>query len=204
MVLYVIGLGLADERDITLKGLEAVRSCERVYLEDYTSRLGVNPDRLEALYGRPVLIADRELVESGSDAILAGADKANVAFLVVGDPYGATTHTDLVLRARELGIPVRTVHNASIMNAVGACGLQLYNFGQTISVVFFTESWRPDSFYDRIKENRRIGLHTLCLLVKEQSEENMARDGKESVRAAAVHGREAGRATTFGDRGEET
>lgn len=32
--------------------------------------------------------ADRELVESGSDEILAGADKTDVAFLVVGDPFG--------------------------------------------------------------------------------------------------------------------
>jgi len=70
----------------------------------------------------------------------------------------------LVLRARERGIPVRTVHNASIMNAIGACGLQLYTFGQTVSIVFFTETWRPDSFYDKIAANRKLGLHTLCLL----------------------------------------
>ena len=90
----------------------------------------------------------------------------------------ATTHTDLVLRARELSIPVRTVPNASIMSGIGACGLQLYNFGQTVSMVFFTDSWKPASFYDRIKENRNIGLHTLVLVdikVKEQSMENMAR-----------------------------
>ena len=64
------------------------------------------------------------------------------------------------------------------MNAAGACGLQLYNFGQTVSLVFFTDTWRPDSFYDRIQENAGLGMHTLLLLdikVKEQSEENMAR-----------------------------
>ena len=83
-----------------------------------------------------------------------------------------------MLRARALGIPTRIVHNASIMNAVGACGLQLYNFGQTVSLVFFTDTWRPDSFYDRIRENADLGMHTLVLLdikVKEQSLENMAR-----------------------------
>jgi diphthine methyl ester synthase len=56
--------------------------------------------------------------------------------------------------------------------------LQLYNFGQTVSMVFFTDTWKPSSFYDRIKENAQIGLHTLVLLdikVKEQSLENMAR-----------------------------
>jgi diphthamide biosynthesis methyltransferase len=64
------------------------------------------------------------------------------------------------------------------MNAVGACGLQLYNFGQTVSLVFFTDTWKPDSFYDRVKENVDLGMHTLILLdikVKEQSEENLAR-----------------------------
>lgn len=45
-------------------------------------------------------------------------------------------------------------------------------------MVFFTDNWRPQSFYDRVAENRKIGLHTLVLLdikVKEQSYENMAR-----------------------------
>ena len=127
------------------------------------------------------MLADREMVESSSDEILAGADKLNVAFLVVGDPFGATTHTDLVLRARELSIPVQSIPNASILNAIGSTGLQLYNFGQTVSMVFFTETWKPSSFYDRVKENIQVGLHTLLLLdikVKEQSYENMARGKK--------------------------
>ena len=49
---------------------------------------------------------------------------------------------------------------------------------QAVSIVFFTETWRPDSFYDRIAANRRAGLHTLCLLdikVKEPSLEALAR-----------------------------
>lgn len=67
------------------------------------------------------------------------------------------------------------------MSAIGATGLQLYNFGQTVSMVFFTDNWRPTSFYDRVRENRQHGLHTLVLLdikVKEQSLENMARGRK--------------------------
>ncbi|PGH09216.1 diphthine synthase [Helicocarpus griseus UAMH5409] len=180
-MLYLVGLGLADETDITVKGLEVVKKAERVYLEAYTSILLVDKEKLEAFYGRPVIVADRELVETGSDEILQGADKVDVAFLVVGDPFGATTHTDLVLRARELGIKTSTVPNASIMSAIGCTGLQLYNFGQTVSMVFFTETWKPSSFYDRVKENVQLGFHTLMLLdikVKEQSLENMARGRK--------------------------
>ncbi|MCJ1376191.1 diphthine synthase [Loxospora ochrophaea] len=177
-MLYLVGLGLADETDITVKGLDIVRKAARVYLEAYTSILLVDKETLEAYYGRPVTVADREMVESGSDDILDGANTSDVAFLVVGDPFGATTHTDLVLRARELNIPTRSIPNASIMSAIGTTGLQLYNFGQTVSMVFFTDTWKPSSFYDRIKENRSIGLHTLILLdikVKEQSLENLAR-----------------------------
>lgn len=120
-------------------------------------------------------------MEGGSDDILEGATDRDIAFLVVGDPFGATTHTDLVLRARELGIGTQSVPNASILNAIGATGLQLYNFGQTVSMVFFTDTWRPSSFYDRVKENVSIGLHTLILVdikVKEQSYEDMARGRK--------------------------
>ena len=81
----------------------------------------------------------------------------------------ATTHTDLLLRASELGIPWRVVHNASIINAVGCCGLQLYHFGETVSIPFWTDTWKPESFVDKIEQNLKIGLHTLCLLGRRAS-----------------------------------
>lgn len=178
---YLIGLGLCDESDITLRGLTAIQGCSRVYLEAYTSILMVPQSRLESFYKKPLILADREMVESSADEILKDADKEDVALLVVGDPFGATTHTDIILRARSLQIPTQTIHNASILTSIGSSGLQLYNFGQTVSLVFFTPTWRPTSFYDRISENANIGLHTLVLLdikVKEQSEENLARGKK--------------------------
>ena len=42
MVFYIIGLGLGDEKDISVKGLETIRNCDAVYLEHYTSILGVD------------------------------------------------------------------------------------------------------------------------------------------------------------------
>ncbi|XP_025852364.1 diphthine methyl ester synthase isoform X1 [Vulpes vulpes] len=175
-MLYLIGLGLGDAKDITVKGLEIVRRCRRVYLEAYTSILTVGKEVLEEFYGRKLILADREEVEQEADNILKDADISDVAFLVVGDPFGATTHSDLILRATKLGISYRVIHNASIMNAVGCCGLQLYKFGETISIVFWTDTWRPESFFDKVKKNRQNGMHTLCLLdikIKEQSLENL-------------------------------
>lgn len=71
---------------------------------------------------------------------------------------------DLYLRAKEKNIEVKVIHNASVMNAIGRCGLQLYNFGPAVSICFFEETWRPDSFYDKIALNKKNGQHTLCLL----------------------------------------
>lgn len=45
-------------------------------------------------------------------------------------------------------------------------------------MVFFTETWKPQSFYDRIVDNKKQKLHTLCLLdikVKEPTLESLAR-----------------------------
>ncbi len=180
-MLYLVGLGLGDARDITVRGLEIVKRCDKVFLEAYTSILTCGKEELEKFYGREVRLADRELVEQGADEILDGAKDSDVALLVVGDPFGATTHSDLVLRARQRGIPHRAVHNASIMNAVGCVGLQLYNYGETVSVPFWADGWEPESFYDKIADNLRIGRHTLCLLdikVKEQTVENMIKGRK--------------------------
>lgn len=47
-MLYLVGLGLSDETDITVKGLEVVKKASRVYLEAYTSIL---------LVDQPVLVS---------------------------------------------------------------------------------------------------------------------------------------------------
>jgi len=77
MVLWMIGLGLGDDGDITVKGLQAVKKAEHVYLEAYTSILpGLDRESLAAAYGVPEIIeADRELVESGCEEMLERAKK---------------------------------------------------------------------------------------------------------------------------------
>ncbi|XP_035892047.1 diphthine methyl ester synthase [Anopheles stephensi] len=179
---YIIGLGLGDPEDITVKGLNIIKQCERVYLESYTSILSCGQEKLEEFYGRKLILADREMVEQRADEILDGATTQSIAFLVVGDPFGATTHTDLMLRAKERGITTSIVHNASIMNAVGCCGLQLYHFGETVSIPYWDDSWKPDSFYDKIVANLKHGLHTLCLLdikVREPTLESLMKKKRE-------------------------
>jgi diphthine methyl ester synthase len=176
-MLHLIGLGLSDEKDITLKSLEIIKKCKRVYLESYTSVLKCSISDLEKLYGKKVILADRDLVEKNSEEIiLKDAINDDIAFLVVGDIFGATTHTDLVLRAKKLGVKVKFYNNASILNAIGVTGLELYKFGKTTSMVFFEDNWKPSTAYDVVAMNKKNGLHTLVLLdikVAEPSKEEI-------------------------------
>ncbi|MGV8141426.1 MAG: diphthine synthase [Candidatus Woesearchaeota archaeon] len=164
MTLYFIGLGLYDERDITVRGLETVRKCEYIYLESYTSILHCSINDLEALYHKKIIFADREMVEKKADEILNRALTHNVALLVIGDIFGATTHTDIMLRAKEKNVTCEYIHNASIINAIGIVGLELYKYGKITSIPFSTESFMPETPYDVIKMNRMEGLHALVLL----------------------------------------
>lgn len=163
--LVFVGLGLHDEKGITLRGLEEARAADALFAEFYTSALlGTRLPALESLIGKPIRRLGREDVERGRE-VLDAAAKGRVAFLTAGDPMVATTHVDLRLRAAKAGIPTRVVHGVSILGAAaGALGLQAYKFGRTTTVPFPSPGFRPTSPLDPILENLRAGLHTLVLL----------------------------------------
>ena len=163
--LTFIGLGLYDEKDITLKGLEEIKNCDKVYVEFYTAELvGADINKIEKTIGKPIEVLSREETEKG-DKILEGTLKEKVVFLTCGDPMTATTHIDLRLRAIDMGIKTRVVHGSSIITAVpGLLGLQNYKFGRTTTLVFPEKDYFPKSPYNVIKDNKAMGLHTLVLL----------------------------------------
>lgn len=163
MTLYFISIGLNDEKDISLKGLDLVKKADVVYLENYTSKLNCNLNYLEKLYGKKIILADRKLVEMDAEkTMLQQAKTQEVAFLIVGDIFSATTHMDLYLRAKKHGIKTKIVHNASVLTAVGVTGLQLYNFGKTTSIPF--ENQNIETPYDVLALNQKNNLHTLFIL----------------------------------------
>lgn len=168
MPLLFVGLGLWDEKDITLRGLEAARSADHLFAEFYTSTLGgATLESLEKLYGRKVILLQREEIENHPDRLLELAKSGTVVLLVGGDPMVATTHVDLRLRALSLSIPVRIIHGPSVVSAAaGLAGLQSYKFGRSATVVapFRPSMPVPQSAYDALGENVKRGLHTLLLL----------------------------------------
>ena len=165
MALHLIGLGLHDVGDVTLKGLERIRSCDAVYAEFYTAILASTHEEVERALGRPVKVLDRMGVERGAAELVREAGRKEVALLTAGDPLTATTHTDLVVRARAAGVSVHVVHAPSIYSAApGLLGLQHYKFGRTTTLARPEGNWFPTSPFDAIQENHARGLHTLVLL----------------------------------------
>jgi len=189
--LAFVGLGLFDERDITVKGLEAARSADVVFAEFYTSSLrGTTIEALQRLIGRTIRVLTRQDLEQGSEVIEA-ARQRKVVLLVPGDPMAATTHVELRLRAHDAGIPTRIVHGPSIATAAaGLLGLQSYKFGRATTVPFPAAGFRPASPLDVISENRKRGLHTLVLLDLKESGEFLT--AQEALRYLLDTAREKG------------
>lgn len=163
--LTFIGLGLGDERGITVRGLEEAKAADVLFAEFYTSTLGEGSiERLEALLGKNVRVLGREQVEDAK-LILEACRHGNVAMLTAGDPMTATTHVDLRIRAHMAGISTKVVHGPSVFSSVaGLLGLQHYKFGRTTTLPFPQEGYSPTSPYDVVCENLSRGLHTLVLL----------------------------------------
>jgi diphthine synthase len=165
MPLTFIGLGLNDEKGITVEGLEEARRADSVYGEFYTNVMpNLDLRRLEKEIGKRVEVLNRsQLEDEGGQRLLRAASKERVAFLVPGDPLIATTHISLRLSLAKMGIASRVVHAPSIVSAVsGATGLQSYKFGKSITIP--RDQQLPKSVLDTIEDNGNRGLHTLVLL----------------------------------------
>ena len=177
--LVFIGLGLYDEKDLTLRAIEEAKQCQVLFAEFYTSAMrGTTLDRLKELLGKDIAVLKREDVERG-DIIVREAAAKRVGFLVAGDPMTATTHVDLRLRAAKQGITTRVIHGVSILTAAaGLLGLQAYKFGRTVTIPFQEARFKPTSPYEMISQNHQAGLHTLVLLdLKEGGKYMTANEG---------------------------
>ena len=134
-------------------------------MEQYTNLMAdFSLARFEALCGKKVqVVSRRTLEEENGKVILEAAKVGKTVFLVPGDPFIATTHITLRIDAEKQGIKTRIVHGTSIMSTiVSLSGLHNYKFGKTVTVPF------PENFsetpYNVIAQNKKAGLHTLCLL----------------------------------------
>jgi diphthine synthase len=161
-----VGLGLHDEMGISLRGLEEVKTADNVFVELYTNLMpNFSKENLEKVSGKKLQIISREELEERSGKLmLETAETCKVVLLVPGDPLIATTHVALRIHAEKLGIKTRVVHGASILSAViGLSGLHNYKFGKSVTIPLPSEN-PSETPYEVIAQNKKLGLHTLCLL----------------------------------------
>jgi len=156
-MLYIIGLGL-DCKSISKQGLEIIKKCKRIYLENYTVEFPYSIACLKNIIEKKIIPADRKKVESCK--LIDEAKKLDVALLVYGSPLTATTHITLLDEAKKSGIKCKIIYNASIFDAVAETGLQLYKFGKIASMPKF----EADSYIEIVKNNQKINAHSLILI----------------------------------------
>ena len=165
-MLFFVGLGLFDEKDISLKGLEVLKSVDVVYAEFFTSRLfGSNFEAIEKLINKEIIVLNRSEVEEENIFMKEAATGKDVALICGGDPLIATTHTDFIVSAKKKGIGYEVIHGSSILSsAPGISGLQGYKFGKVTTIPFPDENFFPHSPYKAIANNLENDSHTLVLL----------------------------------------
>jgi diphthine synthase len=165
--LVFIGLGLYDEKDVSLRGLEELKEADTVFAEFYTSLMsGLSIQKLEEMTGKTVnVVTRRALEEEEGQQLFEAAKKGKTVFLVQGDPMIATTHVDLRISAEKQGIKTRVIHGASVVSAVrGISGLQNYKYGKAVTIPFSEQGFVSETPYNVIRENKKRGLHTMCYL----------------------------------------
>ncbi|MEM5776883.1 MAG: diphthine synthase [Candidatus Aenigmatarchaeota archaeon] len=164
MSLHFISIGLSDERDMSIKAIEEARTCDILFAEFYTHKLNTTIEKLEKIIGKKIITLNRKEVEE-TDIILKEAKNKKVGLLVGGDVFCATTHFALKYEAIKQGIKTKVIHGSSIFSAIGEVGLHMYKFGTTITIPFpeKLKGKLPISAYERLKDNKERGLHTLIL-----------------------------------------
>ncbi|RLE96563.1 MAG: diphthine synthase, partial [Thermoprotei archaeon] len=166
-MLVIVGLGLYDLRDLSLGAFDTLRRASKVFVELYTSIVpGFKLEELEKLLGRQVEVVHRHQLEGKwLDELMETAKREDVALVVPGDPFIATTHITIKLEAIKRGIKVAVYPAPSIINAViASTGLQIYKFGRPVTIVRQTPLYSPVTPYYVLYENLRRGLHTLFFL----------------------------------------
>jgi diphthine synthase len=163
--LVFVGLGLHNEKGISLQGIEETKTADQAFMELYTSILPCfSMQRFEEIVNKQVhIVSRRDIEEENGAVILNAAEKGKAVFLIPGDPFIATTHVALRIEAEKRGVRTRIVHGASVMSAIiGLSGLHNYKFGKTVTIAFPENSSKTP--YKVIAQNKKLGLHTLCLL----------------------------------------
>lgn len=167
-MLFFVGLGV--EQSPTLRAIDVLKSCDRIFYESYTSP-AIRKDVVEILAkssGKKIETTTREFIEDGRE-ILDLAKRSRISLVTSGDPMIATTHQELGTRALNEKIETVILHASSILCALpGEMGLHSYSFGKNVTM---TREPMQYTAYETIYQNLLRGLHTSILLEWDESKQ---------------------------------
>lgn len=195
-MLWFVGLGIGGPDAISEKSRKIISESDIVYFEQFTSPMSEDQTKfLQQLTKGQFRLAPRWLVEDGKE-ILEVAKTNTVALLSYGDPYIATTHIELRVRAIQDGTKTDTIHASSaITSLIGECGLHFYKVGKTVTVMSGIPS---ATAYYTIFENLKLGNHTIVLLEWNQNK-NFFLDPKDAISSLLEQEKEQARKVFSGE-----
>lgn len=162
-MIWFVGLGISGSRSIPNEAVKILSNADIVYMEQFTSPISkTDLTKIKKMTKGQFKIAKRWLVEDGSE-ILRNAKRKRVVLLSYGDPYVATTHTELRTRAIQERIKTHSIHaSSSLTSIIGQCGLHFYKIGRVATVMSEAKSLTTPYYvtYKNIIE----GNHTVLLL----------------------------------------
>lgn len=179
-MLWFIGLGVSGTNSIGLETQKILSKADVVYLEQFTSPIKKSDLlNIKKLVTGDFKIAKRWMVEDGAE-ILKNSKKKKVVLLSYGDPYIATTHIELRVRAIQEKIKTRTIHAASaITSMIGECGLHYYKVGRVATIMSDAKTFATP--YYILYRNLIEGNHTVFLLEYNQDDKFFL-DPKDALR----------------------
>ena len=169
-MLWFIGIGISGSDSISLETKKVLEKADIVYLEQFTSPIGkTDTKKLKEMTKGEFKIAKRWLVEDGIE-ILKNAKRKKVVLMSYGDPYIATTHIELRVRAIQEKIKTYSIHAASSLTSmIGECGLHHYKIGRVATIM--NDSKTITTPYYVIYKNVIEGNHTVLLLEYNQDKD---------------------------------
>ncbi|MDP6858098.1 MAG: diphthine synthase [Candidatus Nitrosopelagicus sp.] len=162
-MLWFIGLGVSGISELSDRTISIIKNAEIVYLESFTSPISeIEKEQLENITDGEFKIAKRWLVEDGNE-ILNNAKQRNTVLISYGDPYIATTHLELKIRAIKDKVKTNTIHSSSIVSSlIGEAGLHYYKVGKILTIMNDPKSMITP--YNVIFDNLLRKVHSVILL----------------------------------------
>ena len=164
MSIIFIGLGSQPINSIPYGALSLLMKADSILIDIYTSPWREEfISKLKAVIKREVKIATRSVLED-IESLIEKAKTEDIVIICLGDPFIATTHNMIRMRAVEKGVNVKVIYSSSFVNVLfGELGLHFYKLGFIGTIMDIPPSSLV-SIYEGVKNSLERNRHSILLL----------------------------------------